>query len=426
MAHKTTQSEWEKEMAVKILGFTRNELYICLRFMDMALSGLAWKSDGTIDTMAVDGRFLYYSPAQLLRVFKSNPSFLSRLYLHCVLHCIYGHPWLCGGRGRYLWDIACDIITEYTIDSLNVPELKRPLGFIRQQVYKKIQEADRAVSAPVIYNVLLNLDNSYIEKLQKEFYTDSHIYWPAEERMSAALQSLADKWDKISRQSQMEIESRGDNDKEGAKIFNEQARVLKSRRNYSSFLRKFAVLNEELRPDPDEFDLGFYTYGLRLYGNMPLAEPLETRETVKIQEFVVAIDTSYSTNGELVKRFLKETYSILAGKDSFFHKCHMRIIQCDDDIRSDIVIKEKEKLDQVLGSFNITGGGGTDFRPVFNYVNRLLEERVLKNLCGLVYFTDGKGIYPKKKPVYKTAFIFISDYDEEAVPPWAMRLRIWQ
>lgn len=425
MAHNITQSEWEEDMSVKILGFVRNELYLELRFMDMALSELLWKSDNTIDTMAVDGEFLHYSTTQLFRVFKGNSHFLNRLYLHGVLHCVYGHLWLCSGRSRALWDVACDIIVEYTIDSMKKPVLKRPLSYIRQQVYDKINASEKAVSAPVIYNWLLNIDSNDIEKLQIEFYTDSHKYWPLEENMSAAAASTQNKWDKISRQSQMELENRGDESKEGEQVFNEQTRILKGRHNYSKFLRKFAVFNEELKCDPDEFDLNFYTYGLKLYGNMPLIEPLETRETVKVQEFIVAIDTSYSTNGEMVKNFLRETYSILAEKNSFFNNCHMRIIQCDDDIRMDLEIKRKEELEHVLGNFHIIGGGGTDFRPVFRYVNGLLENKILKNLCGLVYFTDGKGIYPKMRPSYKTAFIFIDDFDEAAVPPWAMRMRIW-
>lgn len=425
MAHNITQSEWEDEMSIKILGFVRNELYLELRFMDMALSGLSWKSDNTIDTMAVDGEFLYYSTEQLFRVFKTNSRFLNRLYLHGILHCIYGHLWLCGGRSRLLWDVACDIIVEYTIDKMQKPAFKRPLTYIRQQVYDKIKAAKKAISAPVIYNELLNMDSSDIEKLQNEFYTDSHKYWPLEEEMSVAAKSSQSKWDKISRQSQMELENHGDETEEGTQIFNEQTKILKGRHNYSKFLRKFAVLNEELKCDPDEFDLNFYTYGLKLYGNLPLIEPLETRETVKVQEFVVAIDTSYSTNGEMVKNFLRETYSILAEKNSFFHNCHMRLIQCDDDIRMDLEIKKKEELEHILNNFHIIGGGGTDFRPVFRYVNSLLENKVLKNLCGLVYFTDGKGIYPKMKPLYKTAFIFVDDFDEAAVPPWAMRMRIW-
>ena len=78
--------------------------------------------------------------------------------------------------------------------------------------------------------------------------------------------------------------------------------------DYREFLRKFAVFREELTVDPDSFDYNFYTYGLSLYGNMPLIEPLETREVKKVSEFVIVIDTSMSCQGDLVKRFLEETY----------------------------------------------------------------------------------------------------------------------
>ena len=44
-------------------------------------------------------------------------------------------------------------------------------------------------------------------------------------------------------------------------------------------------------------------------------------------------------------------------------------------------------------------------------------------LRGLIYFTDGKGIYPIQAPSYDTAFVFIRDqYQEESVPAWAMKL----
>ena len=48
----------------------------------------------------------------------------------------------------------------------------------------------------------------------------------------------------------------------------------------------------------------------------------------------------------------------------------------------------------------------------------------MKDPGGLLYFTDGNGIYPKKQPPYKTAFLFLGDYDKEKVPAWAMQLAI--
>ena len=48
----------------------------------------------------------------------------------------------------------------------------------------------------------------------------------------------------------------------------------------------------------------FYNYGMEMYGNMPLIEPQETKELRKIEDFVIAIDTSMSCKEELIKKFL--------------------------------------------------------------------------------------------------------------------------
>lgn len=69
------------------------------------------------------------------------------------------------------------------------------------------------------------------------------------------------------------------------------------------------------------------------------------------------------------------------------------------------------------------GMGGTDFRPAFTYVQTLLAKKVFYKLRGLIYFTDGYGTFPLKKPPYETAFVFFrEDYLDVDVPPWAMKL----
>jgi predicted metal-dependent peptidase len=71
----------------------------------------------------------------------------------------------------------------------------------------------------------------------------------------------------------------------------------------------------------------------------------------------------------------------------------------------------------------LRGFGGTDFRPVFRYVDELLWKKELTDLKGLIYFTDGKGEYPGKRPDYDTAFVFVDDECEEiTVPVWAMKV----
>lgn len=69
------------------------------------------------------------------------------------------------------------------------------------------------------------------------------------------------------------------------------------------------------------------------------------------------------------------------------------------------------------------GFGGADFRPVFQMVNQLVADKEFTHLKDLIYFTDGYGTFPERKPDYETAFVFVRDnYDIPAVPPWAMKL----
>ena len=222
----------------------------------------------------------------------------------------------------------------------------------------------------------------------------------------------------------MEQSRRGDEQEEGEEFLQSQIQAAKNRRNYSDFLKKFTVLREEPHLDPDEFEMGYYAYGLQLYGNLPLIEPVETREITKIREFVIVIDTSYSTTGELVKGFLKETCAVLSQKNRFFETCSIWILQCDDQVQKVMHIRNTEEFERLIADLQIMGGGGTDFRPAFSYVEMMKNQGEMKEPDGLLYFTDGKGVYPKKKPDYKTAFLFLEEYDEAAVPPWAMRLKL--
>ena len=175
--------------------------------------------------------------------------------------------------------------------------------------------------------------------------------------------------------------------------------------------------------DGDAFDYIFYTYGLSLYGNMPLVEPPETREEKRIEDFVIAVDTSMSTSGELVRAFLSCTYAILRSTSTFTRKVNIRILQCDDQIRSDTAIHDLRQLKEYMDHFQLTGGSATDFRPAFEYVEQLRRRGELSGLRGMVYFTDGMGIYPKKRPAWETAFVLLEEPPLSVqMPPWAIRL----
>ena len=242
----------------------------------------------------------------------------------------------------------------------------------------------------------------------------------------AALSALLQDWQHIAEQMQTDLETfhkqRGD--EAGGMMQNLRA-VNREKYDYTAFLKKFAVMGEAMRINDDEFDYVFYSYGMQLFPEkrMPLIESLEYKDVKRIREFVIAIDTSGSVMGEQVQAFLQKTYNILQSTESFFSRINVHIIQCDAEVQEDRKITSQKDFDNYLDTMQLHGFGGTDFRPVFQYVDELVRAGEFTNLKGMIYFTDGRGIFPEKKPDYDAAFVFLDDgYDPPDVPVWAIKL----
>lgn len=193
----------------------------------------------------------------------------------------------------------------------------------------------------------------------------------------------------------------------------------------TSFLRQFASYHEVLHVSPDEFDYVFYTYGLKLFGNMPLIENLEVSEQHRVHDFVIVLDTSASVEGEAIKSFVEQTYAILSAEDLYCSQVNIHVVQCDAAVREDTRLTSKADLERWKAKVVLRGFGGTDFRPAFEYVDKLVAQGEFEELAGLLYFTDGWGTYPERPPSYRVAFVFYdSNHPRESVPPWAMQVEL--
>lgn len=237
-------------------------------------------------------------------------------------------------------------------------------------------------------------------------------------------EELAEKWQDIAKRVEVDLETFSKSVGDEAQAFSQNVKeVNREKYDYTAFLRKFARLGETLKLNEDEFDYIYYTYGLQLYKKVPLIEPLEYKDVNKIKEFVIAIDTSGSVSGEVAQTFVKKTYNILKSTESFFSRINLHIIQCDAQIQEDVKITNQVEFDNYISNMKLLGLGGTDFRPVFTYVDQLIKDKEFTHLKGLIYFTDGWGEFPKKKPNYDVAFVYIEDdYTNPDVPPWAMKV----
>ena len=86
-------------------------------------------------------------------------------------------------------------------------------------------------------------------------------------------------------------------------------------------------------------------------------------------------------------------------------------------------LSTQEEFDQYIDTMTLKGFGGNNEIALFSYVDELVRQREFSNLKGMIYLTDGYGIFPDKKPNYEVAFVFINDrYEIPEVPPWVIRL----
>lgn len=416
----------KERLGQEILFAARNELYMAMPYLDAALCSLRFApTDDAAMPLATDGETLYYDGRCLAQRYLRGRTAVNRSYLHVILHGMLRHLAKKRGRSGALWDLACDAAVESILDELPYPCLDAPPTPARQRFYNACRAEMKVLTAEGVYRHLqrARLSEYELAQLQRLFYQDDHSLWDREEnRERSARQD--ERWKSVAEHAQTAMETVLAGKAEGGKAVLEQIRVtVRDDVDYRAFLRRFAAPREVVAVDGDAFDYIYYTYGLAHYGNMPLVEPPETREERRIEQLVIAVDTSMSTSGALVREFLRCTYGILRTTQTFSRRLDIHIIQCDDRVRSDDVIHSMDELADYMDAFQLNGGSATDFRPVFSHIAEAQERGELTGLRGLIYFTDGMGIYPKKRPRYETAFVFLEDPPPSfPTPPWAIRL----
>ena len=425
-------------LAEEILKLAESTLMIKLRFFDMALSRFSLQPRGGLT--GTDGEIFCFDARQILDRYRANRYDVNRLLLHSLVHCIAGHLSPEPGVDRRLWDLGCDMAAESVVMEMDVSAEEAPEKSQKQQELRRYTPKNGLMTAGRLYTRLQEsrLGESKLRDLEKLFYRDDHSLWnytddvhsaetseeTDESFKGAELSENARFWKYVAERIQTDLETASVKYSAIAGALLQNLRdVNRERHDYADFLRQFATSGESMKLDPDEFDYVYYTYGMTLYKNMPLIEPLEYKDVQKSKDFAVVVDTSPAVKEELVRRFLEKTYAVFKQQETYFTHIAVHFIEYDGRQGECVKVSDDGEFAAYMEHRTPRRMGGTDYRPVFLYVDELVHKKQFSNLKGLIYFTDGFGPFPVKQPEYPAAFVFLNDeLANPHVPVWAIRL----
>jgi len=126
-------------------------------------------------------------------------------------------------------------------------------------------------------------------------------------------------------------------------------------------------------------------------------------------DVAIALDTSGSITTEEMLEFVSEI-------DSIKGQIRARVVlhACDDSLSPDGPWTF-EAWEPLVMPASFKGGGGTDFRPVFEWGSTLDRDPDL-----LVYFTDAEGRFPAEPPYYPVIWLVKG----KAKVPWGQRIQL--
>ena len=417
--HQTKSAD---ALAGDVLTLARNTLLVNLRFLDAALSQFTpTLQPGS--TLATDGQALYYDTRHILRSYQAEHSVPARDQLHLILHCVFRHMFLHKPVDHDLWDLACDIAVEHAVTGFGLLAVTAEREQKQQVITPRIQREIGMLTAEKVYRYLERKPHwlEEFEDLPALFRADDHSLWYQERPSFAEAEAF---WQDVSRRMQVDMETfaRKQGDKAQAMMQNLRE-VNRESYDYAGFLQKFASRGEVMKTDPEEFDYIFYTYGMTLYDNMPLIEPVEYKEVKKIRDFVIAVDLCGLISTTQAKRFLRKAFEVFKRNERSGLRMRLHFLVCGG---AELVYKQigtQEELEEFLSGLRLYYREECDFRPAFLWTEDMLHRGQFRNLKGLLYFTDSTGPFPPKKPEHEAAIVFVNDnYSTPDVPPWAVRL----
>ena len=344
--------------------------------------------------------------------------------LHETLHLALYHNARNQGKHMQLWNIACDLEVNSIIKSLG---FKLPEGGLLPE---KDFNLPNRLSSEMYYDKIYK----EVEQMQQQQgkgkgqgggsglgkydrdTLDDHSQWSKSESESELMKQIADQVVKSAIEKNINDINKSpikDNITEGLQK-SSNAKTKGHGHNPGDFIQKIKasgdgkvkwnyILNRLIRRTLSSNYIPSFKRTSRRYGELVKGKI----KNHKIDNIIVAVDTSGSIDTELHERFMNEIILIRR-----MFKVDIRYIQCDTRVVQDIMLKRYTNIENI----EIKGGGGTDFRPVFEYIKK-------KNYKpnAILYFTDGCGDYPESSNI-DTLWILDGEPPDYYQPPFGYKL----
>jgi len=367
----------------------RTRLVLERPFLGALILYLPLNGRGACRSIATDARTLYFNPAYVLALSFSDTQFM---LAHEALHCALGHFARRGARLRARWNSACD----FAVNGLLVDDgMKAPSGALLNCAY-------RGLAAEEIYPLLpddaarttldehwfgagqgggddrRSIDNPESDAAFPESHRDGLDEVELQLPRAAQAAALAQTWRGRLAASAFEAARSGRLAGHWGSV---AEAAIEPRLPWRSLLARFLM-----RLARDDYS---FARRSRREGDA-LLPGVESRAA----NLVVAVDTSGSIARQTLDDFLAEV-DALKGQI----RASITLLLCDSALAPDMPLRffawERVALPDA-----VSGGGGTRFAPVFEWVE---NEPAIPD--ALLYFTDAEGEFPALAPEYPVMWL---------------------
>lgn len=357
-------------------------------------SALTLEKNNEILTFSSDGVKMRYNSEYLDRLSVTEIEFVMA---NGAMHTVLQHQDRTAGRTKWLWQTA----TDYVVNGMLVKNGMQP------PVYANYEAKFEGMYAEEVYEMLRAemMDNSQtsMEQEQQQI-TDTDDVHAENLHVQKDLTPSSDtdnkEYDSTSDEEQ-ESNSTPDLEELSEELKEHFEQIFQKNKRQGTLPKDLKLLVPEYFShtiDWREFLYGYIashaksTYSFNppnmkyLYRGIYL--PALSSDLLRI---MVAIDTSGSVDETLLGTFLGEVSSVMQQYPNY----EIDLITADAKIQSHKVFLPGEALE-----YEVSGGGGTDFRPVFEYIDKNINYPTL-----LIYFTDGEGTFPREEAAYDVLWV---------------------